>query len=95
MTAHPWPHYSESFGSYTNRWMIPQVAFYANRPLIHTLSIDEVIRNEPACSAYLLEFADDPQVYALARFLMENYETVPVGQHHLIALLQRPQVRNE
>lgn len=95
MTSHAWPHYSESLGSYTNRWMIPQVAFYANRPLIHTLSVDEVIRNEPTCSAYLLDFADDPQVYALARFLMENYETVPVGQHHLIAFLERPQVRNE
>ena len=90
MTSRDWPQFSERFGNYTNRWAVPQIAFYANRPLIHADDLDEVQANEAGCAAFVLEMADDERIFQMARFLMERYETVTVGQHHLIVLFDGP-----
>jgi hypothetical protein len=90
MTSWRLPQYEESFGSYTNRWTIPQMTFYANRPLIHSDDLATIQANKPRCPAYICEIIPDPQAYQLADALSKRYETVSVGRHHLIVLLDRP-----
>lgn len=81
---------AERFGKYVHRWIIPQLAYYGNRPLIHTLDLDEIIANRRRCAAYICETRGGRQHRELARALAERYETVSVGRHHVIALLHRP-----
>ncbi len=79
-----------TFGSYTRRWTNPVAVYYAHRPLIHTIHLEEIVTNRTRCPAYLLYAADRPALQLLARQLAANYESVPVGPEQVLFLLDRP-----
>jgi hypothetical protein len=89
-TSHRVHHSAETFGSYTYRWPDPIIAYYANRPLSFSRDPREVLANAPRCVAYLLKRSEQPWARELELTLSASFEAVPVGDHHLIFLLDRP-----
>lgn len=96
MTSRRFPEYEETFGGYTNRWPVPNYAYYANRPLFQTTDFDEIVANAPRgadgsrCGAYLLSVTNEPFVAPLAERLAERFAYVKVQEHDVIFLLDRP-----
>ncbi len=90
LTSWNLPMLSETFGTYTNRWPVPQVAFYAHRPLILTRDLDAILSNPSGCPAYLLQLADDEEHRRLATELGRRFEYVNVFDANWIVLLDRP-----
>ncbi|MBN1514737.1 MAG: glycosyltransferase family 39 protein [Phycisphaerae bacterium] len=90
MTSWNLPVFSETFGTYTNRWPVPQVAFYAHRPLILTRDLDAILSNPSGCPAYLLQLANDEEHRRLATELGRRFEYVNVFDANWIVLLHRP-----
>lgn len=90
MTSRDWPRYEESFAGYTNRWTIPQVAYYAARPLVFEPSLVEAVSNNSRAVAYLLEMDGSAESLEMARYFLNHYKTHPVDRHHLIVLLNEP-----
>jgi 4-amino-4-deoxy-L-arabinose transferase-like glycosyltransferase len=89
-TSHRTPESSEAFGSYTYRWPNPIVTYYANRPLFFSRDVAEVEANAPRCVAYLLKRSEQPWARELEVALSRSFEAVPVGDQHVVFLLDRP-----
>jgi hypothetical protein len=66
---------------------IPQLDYYANRPLIYSRDIGEIETNHQGCAAYVLEAKDDPNAYQFAEKLKEKYKLVYAEQGYMIFLL--------
>lgn len=90
MTSWNLPVFSETFGTYTNRWPAPPVAFYAHRPLILTHDLDAILTNAKDYPAYVLQLADDDEHRRLATELGRRFEYVNVFDANWIVLLNRP-----
>jgi hypothetical protein len=90
MTSWRLPVLADTYGTYVNRYPIPQIAYYADRPLIHTENLNQILENKRGCAAYICEQDRDARMRKLAQILSQRYETVTVGQHTLIVLLQKP-----
>lgn len=71
--------------------IIPQVAYYANRPLIYTTDINEIETNRQNCAAYILRATNDPNMYQLAQQLGEKYKLAAVEGGYMIFLLDSAQ----
>ena len=80
----------EVVGGHVNRWSNAIEVYYSNRPLHYSRDGEEVTRNAPGHAAFLLPVRDKPWSRDLARTLSLRYKVVPVGDHHLIFLLDRP-----
>jgi len=89
-TSHRLQESAESFGRYTYRWPDPTIAYYANRPLYSSRDVGEVQANAPHCVAYLLKRSEQPWARAIELALSQSFEAVPVGDQHVIFLLDRP-----
>lgn len=90
MISRDWPVSTERFGQHVNRWGVAQILYYADRPLITTRNLDEILANAAGCSAYVLEVEDDPDLQRLNDVLSARYRSIGVGNHHVIFLLGRP-----
>jgi hypothetical protein len=90
MISRTWPWSEEKFGRQTNVWGVAQILYYADRPLITTRNLDEVLANAGRCSAYVLECEDDPDLQRLNDVLAARFRSVGVGNHHVIFLLNEP-----
>ena len=82
---------SESFGNYSNRWTLPQAAYYANRPLIYTTDINEIEANRQNCAAYILRATNDPNMYQLAQQLDKKHRLVAAEGDYMNFLLNPPE----
>jgi hypothetical protein len=51
-----------------------RVSYYANRPLVYTIDINDIEANRQGCAAYVLVLSDDPNTYRLAQQLSSKYE---------------------
>ena len=89
-TSHYLHQSAERFGRYTYRWPHPIIAYYANRPLFFSRDPREVQANAPGCVAYVLKRSEQPWARELELALSGSFEAVPVGDHHVIFLLDRP-----
>lgn len=89
MTSRDWPVNIERFGRHANRWGVAQILFYADRPLIHTRNLDDITANLAGCSAYVLEYEEEPEIERLQDALSARYASVRVGHDHVIFLLHR------
>ncbi len=89
-TSHRLHESAETLGPYTSRWPDPVVAYYANRPLFHSRDLREVQANAPHCVAYVLKRGEQSWSRDLEIGLSRSFESVPVGDQHLIFLLDRP-----
>lgn len=87
LVSRDWPFDTEQFGTYTNRWRMPVIAYYANRPLIAAHSADEVRAHRGEAAAYLHELRpDDLRDASLIAALRQEFRAVPVGRRHIIFL---------
>jgi len=87
---------SELFGHYAYRWTSPQAAYYAKRPLIYTIDINEIEANRQNCAAYILRATNDPNMYQLAQKLGEKGRLAAVERGYMIFLLNpRPQTNEQ
>jgi hypothetical protein len=89
-TSHRTPESSETFGHYVYRWPNPILTYYANRPLFFSRDVREVEANAPRCAAYLLKRSEQPWARELELALSRSFEAVPVGDQHVVFLLDRP-----
>ena len=80
----------EVVGGHVNRWRNAIEVYYSDRPLHFSRDGEEVTANAEGCAAYLLALRDRPWSRELARTLSRRYPVVPVGDHHLIFLLDPP-----
>ena len=71
-----------------NRWDRPIEVYYADRPLFHSRDPAEVEANAPGCAAYLLGGLENGWSREMAQALSRSHEVIPVGDHHLIFLLE-------
>ena len=85
----------EVIRGHTNRKTNATEVYYADRPLLFSRDADEVQANRPRCAAYLLAVRDQVWAREIAEALSRSYEVVPVGDHHLIFLLDRSTPRDE
>jgi hypothetical protein len=92
MISRDWPMSTERFGQHVNRWGVAQILYYADRPLITTRNLDEILANTAGCSAYVLEVEDDPDLQRLNDVLSARCRSIGVGNHHVIFLLREPRV---
>ena len=67
--------------------IVPQVTYYANRPLVYTTDINEIEANRQNCAAYILRATNDPNMYQLAQKLGERYKLVGIERDYMIFLL--------
>jgi len=67
--------------------IVPQVAYYANRPLVYTTDINKIEANQQSCAAYILRATNDPNTYQLAQKLSEKYKLVGTERDYMIFLL--------
>ena len=81
---------AETLGPDPRSWPHPTIEYYANRPLLFSRDPREVEANAPRCAAYLLGRTGKSWSTELERALARSFESVPVGQHHVIYLLGRP-----
>jgi hypothetical protein len=77
----------EVLGDHVNRWGNPIEVYYADRPLHYSRDPGEVEANAPDCAAFLLGARNRGWSREIAQAL-RSYEVVPVGDHHLIFLLE-------
>jgi hypothetical protein len=61
--------------------------YHADRPLLFSRDVEEVLANRPRCAAYLLAIRKEAWALQIAESLARNHAVVPVGDHHLIFLL--------
>jgi hypothetical protein len=78
----------EVLGGHVNRWGNAIEVYYADRPLHYSRDPGEVEANAPGCAAFLLGVRKKPWSREMAQTLSRSYEVVPVGDHHLIFLLE-------
>jgi hypothetical protein len=71
--------------------IVPQVTYYAERPLVYTTDINEIEANRQNCAAYILRAINDPNMYQLAQKLGEKYELAAVEGGYMIFLLNPPE----
>jgi 4-amino-4-deoxy-L-arabinose transferase-like glycosyltransferase len=71
--------------------IVPQVAYYANRPLIYTTDINEIETNSRNCAAYILRATNDPNTYQLAQQLDKKHKLVAAEGGYMIFLLNPPE----
>jgi len=90
MISEQCPQYSESLGSYTSTWTIPQVAYYANRPLIYSADINEIQANRQSCAAYVMLLTNNPNLVQLAQQLKTKYKLAWAQLDSMIFLLDQP-----
>jgi len=90
MIREEYPQFSESFGSYTSYWTLSEIAYYANRPLIHSTDFGEIQANRQGCAAYVIQLTNDPNSVGLARQLNEKYKLAWARKNFLIFLLNQP-----
>ncbi len=93
MTSLPTGEGSEQFGTYTNRWVDPFLAYYARRPLIQATRLEDIAANSAHCKAYLLDAGDEPRLKPLVQQLTTNYESVRLNDRMVLFLLDRPRRR--
>jgi len=84
------PRNSESLGSYKSTWTVPQFAYYANRPMIHSVDFNEIQANQQGCTAYVMKLINDPNRLQLAQQLNAKYKLVWAEKNYLIFLLNQP-----
>jgi hypothetical protein len=94
MISREWPLWVEKFGQHANVWGVAQILYYADRPLITTRNLDEVLANAALCSAYVLECEDDPDLQRLKDVLSARFKSIGVGNQHVIFLLSEPRERS-
>jgi len=90
MASEKLPQRSETYGDYTNYWTEPHLAYYINRPVIHTTDINEIRSNRQGCAAYIMRLTDDPNLQKLAMQLNIRYEQVSTEQNVYVFLLNQP-----
>lgn len=90
LTNWAFPEMSETFAGYTNRWPIPEVAYYADRPLIRVTDPLDIEARKFACPAYVFDLSDSPGARWLYEYLSNRYEAVPVNRQYALFLLDRP-----
>jgi hypothetical protein len=88
-TSRPWELTTETISRHASRRPSPLVAYYANRPLLHSRDIGEIEANRPGCAAYLLTLNDRDWSRELDAALSRSHERVPAGPRHAIFLLSR------
>jgi len=88
-TSHRVQKSAQTFGHYTYRWPHPIVAYYADRPLLYSHDLAEVLANAPGCVAYVLKRSDQPWAREMEDGLAQSWEAIPVGQQHVV-FLRRP-----
>jgi Dolichyl-phosphate-mannose-protein mannosyltransferase len=87
-TSHRWRTGHETLGGYARHWPNPVIAYYADRPLLYTRDVREVVDNAPGCAAYLL--TRNPRTREIERALSRRFDSVPAGDRRVIFLLARP-----
>jgi len=91
MISVEWYQEPESFGSYKNYWLPPQLAYYANRPLIYSTDLGEIQANRQGCAAYVMLLTSDLNLHQLAQQLDARYKLAWAEKNYLIFLLnQKP-----
>jgi len=68
--------------------IVPQVTYYANRPLVYTTDINEIEANRQNCAAYILRATNDPNTYQFAQKLSEKYRLIGTERDYVIFLLR-------
>ncbi len=94
MISEKCPTDSESFGSYTSTWTTPQFAYYANRPMIHSVDFNEIQANQQSCAAYVMILTKDPNRLKLAQQLKAKYKLAWSETNVMIFLLNQPPENN-
>jgi hypothetical protein len=93
MTFRNFTPYEDHFGDYVHRYMQPQIAYHARRPLIHEQDWKRILANEAGAAAYVLEMnvpeSARAAIEARAEALKRRFETRQVGGQ-LVVFLQRP-----
>jgi len=83
------PQEPEMFGNYTKYWTSPYLAYYANRPLIYSIDINEIQANRQGCAAYIMVLINDPNRFQLTDQLSARYKLAWVQENYLIFFLNK------
>lgn len=90
LVSRPWPQETEQFGTYVNRWPMPIIGYYADRPLIAVATLQDIEAGRGAAAAYLHERGrGDMREATLLGELGRRFKQHSVGGHHVIYLLDR------
>jgi 4-amino-4-deoxy-L-arabinose transferase-like glycosyltransferase len=86
-TSHRWRAAHETLGGHARQWPNPVIAYYADRPLLYSRDVREVLENAPGCAAYLL--TRNRGTGPIEKALSRRFDEVAVGDRRAIFLLHR------